>query len=152
MDMVPSRLDFCRQRYGVDHTVVFKGDGSELEQLKEITGGDMYELVTDATGNHHSMANALNYVAHTGTLVYVGITTEEVSFPHPSLHRRELTIKGSRNALPSDFTRIIKLIEDGTIDTDPWITHRVSFADVVENFETYTRPETGVIKAVIEVS
>jgi len=152
MDMVPSRLDFCRQTYGVDHTVVFKGDGSELEPMKEITGGDMYELVTDATGNHHSMANALNYVAHTGTLVYVGITTEEVSFPHPALHRREMTIKGSRNAIPSDFTRIIKLIEDGTIDTDPWITHRVAFDDVIENFETYTRPETGVIKAVIEVS
>ena len=98
------------------------------------------------------MANALNYVAHTGTLVYVGITTENVSFPHPALHRREMTIKGSRNAIPSDFTRIIKLIEDGTIDTDPWITHRVSFDDVVENFESYTRPETGVIKAVIEVS
>ncbi|HJN07963.1 MAG TPA: zinc-binding alcohol dehydrogenase family protein [Pirellulaceae bacterium] len=152
MDMVPSRLDFCRQTYDVEHTVVFKGDGSELEQMKEITGGDMYELVTDATGNNHSMANALNYVAHTGTLVYVGITTEEVSFPHPALHRPEMTIKGSRNALPSDFARIIKLIEDGTIDTDPWITHRVSFDDVVENFETYTRPETGVIKAVIEVT
>ncbi|MDP6553211.1 MAG: zinc-binding alcohol dehydrogenase family protein [Pirellulaceae bacterium] len=152
MDMVPSRLDFCRQTYDVEHTVVFKGDGSELEQMKEITGGDMYELVTDATGNNHSMDNALNYVAHTGTLVYVGITTEEVSFPHPALHRPEMTIKGSRNALPSDFARIIKLIEDGTIDTDPWITHRVSFDDVVENFETYTRPETGVIKAVIEVT
>jgi alcohol dehydrogenase len=152
MDMVPSRLDFCRQTYGIDHTVVFTGDGSELDQIKEITGGDKYELVTDATGNNRSMANALNYVAHTGELVYVGITTEEVSFPHPALHRPEMTIKGSRNALPADFARIIELIEDGTIDTDPWITHRVSFDDVVENFETYTRPETGVIKAVIEVS
>ncbi|MFP8870807.1 MAG: zinc-binding alcohol dehydrogenase family protein [Myxococcota bacterium] len=152
MDMVPSRLEFCGDTYGVDHTVVFKGDGSELEQMKEITGGDMYEVVTDATGNNRSMANALNYVAHTGELVFVGITTEEVSFPHPALHRREMTIKGSRNALPSDFSRIIKLIEDGTINTEPWITHRVSFDDVVENFETYTRPETGVIKAVIELT
>ena len=152
MDMVPSRLDFCRRTYGIDHTVVFQGDGSELDQIKQITGGDRYEVVTDATGNHRSMANALNYVAHTGTLVYVGITTEEVSFPHPALHRPEMTIKGSRNALPADFTRIIKLIEDGTIDTAPWITHRVAFDRVIENFETYTRPETGVIKAVIEVS
>lgn len=152
MDRVPSRLDFCRQTYGVEHTVVFKGDGSELDLMKKITGGDMYELVTDATGNNHSMAGALNYVAHTGTLVYVGITTGEVSFPHPTLHRSEMTIKGSRNALPSDFARIIKLIEEGTIDTDPWITHHVSFDEVIENFETYTRPETGVIKAIIDVS
>lgn len=152
MDMVPSRLDFVRRTYGIEHTVVFQGDGSEFDRLKEITGGDLYEVVTDATGNQHSMGNALKYVAQTGVLVYVGITTADISFPHPALHKPEMTIKGSRNALPADFTRIIKLIEDGTIDTAPWITHRVAFDDVVENFETYTRPETGVIKAVIEMT
>jgi alcohol dehydrogenase len=152
MDMVPSRLEFCRRRYGIQHTVVFKGDGGELEQMRAITGGDMYVLATDATGNNRSMGAAVNYVAHTGSLVYVGITTDEVSFPHPALHRREMAIKGSRNALPRDFTRIIRLIEDGTIDTGPWITHRTPFDEVVANFETYTRPESGVIKAIVEVS
>ena len=60
MDMVESRLDFCRQTYGVEHTVVFRGDGSELEQLEHITGGDLYTVVTDATGNNRSMGNAVN--------------------------------------------------------------------------------------------
>ncbi len=152
MDMVPSRLDFCREVYGVPHTIHFQGDGSELEQLKQITGGDKYAIVTDATGNNRSMSNALAYVAHTGSLVYVGITTAEVSFLHPALHRPEMTIKGSRNALPADFARIIGLIEDGTINTTPWITHRTSFDDVIGEFETFTRPESGVIKAVIEVA
>ena len=45
---------------------VFKGDGSELDQMKAITGGDMYEVVTDATGNHRSMANALHRLRATG--------------------------------------------------------------------------------------
>ena len=152
MDMVQSRLDFCRETYGVDHTVVFTGDGSELGKMREFTGGDMFAVVTDATGNNRSMANALNYVAHTGSLVFVGITTDEVSFAHPKLHRPEMTIKGSRNAMPADFARIIRLIEDGTINTHPWITHRVGFDSVIENFETFTRPETGVIKAIIEVA
>ncbi|MFT7642477.1 MAG: 2-desacetyl-2-hydroxyethyl bacteriochlorophyllide A dehydrogenase [Pirellulaceae bacterium] len=152
MDMVESRLEFCKATYGVDHTIVFKGDGSELAQMQEFTDGDMYEVVTDATGNNHAMSNALNYVAHTGSLVFVGITTEAVSFKHPDLHRREMSIKGSRNALPADFTRIINLIENGTIDTNPWITHRTSFDDVIAEFETFTKPESGVIKAVIEVT
>jgi alcohol dehydrogenase len=151
MDMVESRLAFCRETYKVPHTVLFRGDGSEIEQMKQMTGGDRYAVVTDATGNNRSMSNALDYVAHTGCLVYVGITTGEVSFAHPKLHRPEMTIKGSRNALPADFTRIIGLIEDGTIDTNPWITHRTSFEDVIANFDSYTRPETGVIKAIIEV-
>lgn len=151
MDMVESRLQFCRETYGVPHTVEFKGDGSEVDQVREITGGDKYAVVTDATGNNRSMSNALQYVAHTGSLVYVGITTGEVAFPHPALHRPEMTIKGSRNALPADFARIIGLIEDGTINTTPWITHRTSFDNVIGEFETFTRPESGVIKAVIEV-
>lgn len=151
MDMVESRLEFCKETYGVDHTIQFKGDGSELEQVMEITGGDKYFVVTDATGSNKSMANAMNYVAHTGSLVYVGITTQEVSFVHPTLHKPEMTLKGSRNALPSDFSRIISLIEDGTINTDPWVTHRTSFDTVIGEFETFTKPESGVIKAVIEM-
>lgn len=151
MDMVESRLDFCRKTYHVPHIVLFKGDGSESELMKQITNGDMYSIVTDATGNNRSMSNALNYVAHTGQLIYVGITTEEIAFTHPPLHRREATIKGSRNALPKDFGRIIKLIEDGTINTTPWITHRTSFDDVIGEFEAFTKPESGVIKAVIEL-
>lgn len=152
MDMNADRLTFCRDVYGVPHTVQFRGDGSELEQMLEITGGDRYAVVTDATGNHRSMSKALEYVAHTGKLVYVGITTQEVSFPHPVLHRPELSILGSRNALPGDFGRIIRLIEEGTIDTGPWITHRIGYDDVVGDFELFTRPETGAIKAVIDVS
>ncbi len=152
MDRVESRLEFCRRQYGIENTVVFEDPDSAVQQMREITDGDMYPLVTDATGSPASMSAALAYVAHTGTLVYVGITTDRVEFPHPALHRPEMTIKGSRNALPRDFGRIIGLIEDGTIDTDPWITHRTPFEEVVANFEGYTRPETGVIKAMIEVA
>lgn len=151
MDMVQSRLDFCKRVYNVPHTILFKNDGSEIEQMRQITSGDKYFVVTDATGSYHSMSSALQYVAHTGSLVYVGITTGEVSFTHPTLHKPEMSIKGSRNALPSDFTRIIGLIENGTINTEPWITHRTNFDDVIEEFESFTRPESGVIKAVIEL-
>ena len=152
MDCIESRLDFCRQTYGVLHTIAFKGDGSEVEQMHDITDGARYAIVTDATGNSQSMSSALMYVAHTGALVYVGITTEEVRFEHPRLHRPEMTIKASRNALPADFANIIRLIEDGTIDTQPWITHRIAFDDVVDQFESFTRAESNVIKAMIEVA
>jgi alcohol dehydrogenase len=61
-------------------------------------------------------------------------------------------LKASRNALPRDFGRIIGLIEDGTIDTTPWITHRTPYDDMVAEFDSFTRPETGVLKAVVNVS
>ncbi len=151
MDMVQSRLEFCESNYGTS-SVLFKNDGSEIDHMKSITNGDLYSVVTDATGHNVSMSNALSYVAPTGNLVYVGITTQEVSFQHPKMHRPEMTILASRNALPDDFSRIIELIENGTINTDPWITHRTTFENVIDEFETFTRPESGVIKAIIEVT
>ncbi|MCA9047713.1 MAG: zinc-binding alcohol dehydrogenase family protein [Planctomycetaceae bacterium] len=152
MDMNPERLEFCRRTYQVPHTIEFTGDGSERRQMMEITGGSRYAVVTDATGSNKSMSAALGYAAHTGTLVYVGITTQQVCFEHPILHKPEITLKASRNALPPDFARIIALIEDGTINTDPWITHRIGFDDVIGEFDRLTKPETGVIKAVISVA
>ena len=152
LDMNEQRLSFCKDTMGVDHTVVFKGDGSERTAMMEITGGDMYPVVVDATGSHLSMSAALDHVAHTGKLVYVGITTSEISFAHIRLHKPEMDLLASRNALPADFTRIIQLIEDGQIDTDPWITHRTSFDNLIEVFDSYTKPETGVIKAMVEVT
>ncbi|NBR21586.1 MAG: L-iditol 2-dehydrogenase [Proteobacteria bacterium] len=117
-----------------------------------VIGANLFDLVTDATGNQHSMGGALQYVAHTGRLVYVGITTENISFPHPVLHRPEITLLASRNALPKDFPRIIELIENGTINTDPWITHHIEFNEVAERFEEVTHPSSGALKAVIHVA
>lgn len=150
MDMVASRLEFCREKMGVQHTVL-AGDGNEEKALRDLTDGNLPTIVVDATGSVKSMSHSLNYVAHTGKLVYVGITTESISFPHPLMHRREMTLLASRNALPEDFGRIIKLIEEGTIDTRPWITHRTGFDDLIDQFQRYTKPETGTIKAIVEV-
>lgn len=152
MDLNEERLKFCRDTYRVENTIIVRGDGSEMQEVLDVTEGEKFLVVTDATGNNRSMSNALQFVAHTGRLVYVGITTGEVTFPHPLLHRPEMTILGSRNALPSDFSRIIRLIEEGTINTNPWITHRLGFDDVIGDFERFTRPETGAIKAVISVT
>ena len=152
MDMNRQRLEFCKHRMGVEHTVVFKGDGSELQALKDLTDGALPTVVIDATGSNKSMSHALQYVAHTGQLVFVGITTAEVSFGHPLMHRREMTLLASRNALPADFDRIIKLIEEGQLDTTPWITHHAGFEEMIGQFPTWLKPETGVIKAVVHVT
>ena len=153
MDMNEQRLAFVREKMGVPDTIMAKDDGSEVAQLEAMTDGQLADVVVDATGSNKSMAQALNYCAFKGRLVYVGITQAEVSIPHaPALHRRELDILASRNALPGDFTRIIKLIEDGQIDTKPWITHHSSFDEMINVFPSWTKPHTGVIKAIVELN
>jgi 2-desacetyl-2-hydroxyethyl bacteriochlorophyllide A dehydrogenase len=150
-DINENRLRFVRERMGVADTLLAKGDGSELEAFSKLTGGKLGDVVVDATGNAGSMANALNYVAFAGRLVFVGITTGEIKFPHPLMHRREMTLLASRNALSADFTRIVRLIEEGQIDTRPWITHHAPLENMIAEFPKWLRPETGVVKAVVEV-
>ena len=154
MDMNAARLAFVREKMGVPDTILLAqgGDAAALGELETMTNGQLADVVVDATGSNKSMAAALAYCAYAGRLVYVGITQQEVSFLHaPILHRREVTIMASRNALPGDFTRIISLIEDGKIDTRPWITHHARFDEMIDAFPTWLKPETGVIKAVIEM-
>ena len=153
MDLNEQRLEFVRRKMGVADTILTKGDGTELEALKQLTGGALAQVVIDATGSHKSMSHALEYCGFTGRLVYVGITQAEVAFTHaPIMHRRELTLLASRNALPPDFTRIIKLIEEGKIDTRPWITHHATFDEMIGVFPKWIQPETGVIKAVMHMT
>ncbi len=57
----------------------------------------------------------------------------------------------SRNALPHEFHWIIEQIEAGRIDTRPWITHRTGFDELIDVFPSFTRAETGVVKAMVEV-
>lgn len=153
MDLVSTRLDFCAKSLGIPHSIEFQPDGSPLAALGKLTDGQLADVVIDATGSPKSMSTCFEYAAFTGRVVYVGIATSDLSFPHaPVLHRRELTLLASRNALPRDFTNIIGLIRDGKINTNLWITHRLRFDEVPVDFEKFTDPGLGAIKAIIEVN
>ncbi len=46
----------------------------------------------------------------------------------------------------------MRAIESGEIDTCPQITHKVKFEEMIEDFPAWLKPETGVIKAVVEMT
>jgi threonine dehydrogenase-like Zn-dependent dehydrogenase len=148
-DLSERRLDFCRQQMGVEH--VLQPSPQFETQLREIFGGNLPDVVIDATGNPQSMSAAFGLIAHGGRLVYVGLTGEEIRFRHASFHRPEGTLLCSRNALPGDFTHIIGLIASKRLDTTPWITHRCALRDLPEAMPSYLQPETGVVKAMVAV-
>ena len=47
MDLVESRLQFCRDKLGIKHTIVFNPDGSHLAALEKITGGELADIVVE---------------------------------------------------------------------------------------------------------
>ncbi|CAG7624307.1 zinc-binding alcohol dehydrogenase family protein [Paenibacillus allorhizosphaerae] len=149
MDINQERLQYCRTWAPADFTVNAKDD--PLKAIEAITGGDFPTAVFDATGNAKSMENALQYVAHGGRLVYVGLVKANISFSDPEFHKREMSILSSRNASRVDFEHVINSIRAGSIDTDSFVTHRVPFDEMIGAYETWLKPETGVIKAMVEL-
>jgi 2-desacetyl-2-hydroxyethyl bacteriochlorophyllide A dehydrogenase len=147
LDMSPERLAFCRAQ-GIA-TAIVDGREDPLQSIQELTGGDLPTAVFDATGSAASMERAFEYLAPGGRLIFVGLVQRAISFSDPEFHRRELTLLATRNALAEDFTHIIRQIEAGAIDTQPWITHRAPYDALAESLPGWLQPGAGLVKAVI---
>lgn len=150
MDVNDNRLQFCKEHLKVDHIInPLKEDA--LQQLKAVTNGDMPTVVIDATGNQKAINNAFQYMAHGARYVLVGLQKGEISFSHPEFHKREATLMSSRNATREDFAHVIASMKKGLVKPETYITHKVKFDDVKDNFASWLKPETGVIKAMVEM-
>jgi threonine dehydrogenase-like Zn-dependent dehydrogenase len=132
------------------------GQGLEVgedtrERLADLTAGEFFDLVFDATGNTSAMEQSFGWLAHGGTLVFVGVVRTDIRFSDPEFHKREATLKGSRNATVEDFREVLAAIRSGRVQVERLITHRGTLDEAPERFPAWIRPETGVVKAMIEI-
>jgi 2-desacetyl-2-hydroxyethyl bacteriochlorophyllide A dehydrogenase len=150
IDVNEFRMDFCRKNTRADQVLNGK-DPNTRGALADITEGAMPDVIFDATGNQAAINNSFNFMSHGGKYVLVGLQKGEISFSHPEFHKREGTLMSSRNATVEDFNYVINCISKKLIDPVKFITHRVQFGEVKENFPSWMQPETGVIKAMINL-
>jgi 2-desacetyl-2-hydroxyethyl bacteriochlorophyllide A dehydrogenase len=150
MDMNKKRLAFCRDQMKVDHIINITTD-DVITKLKEITHGEMPTIVIDATGSLKAINNGFHYMAHGARYVLIGLQKGEISFSHPEFHKREATLMSSRNATRSDFEHVIAAMKAGLVDPATYITHRVAFESIRDEFKTWLDPINGVIKAMVTV-
>jgi 2-desacetyl-2-hydroxyethyl bacteriochlorophyllide A dehydrogenase len=150
MDINDNRLAFCKERLNV-HATINPQATDVVEKLKEVTNGDMPTVVIDATGNLKAINNSFQYMAHGARYVLVGLQKADIVFSHPEFHKREATLMSSRNATREDFEHVIDSMKRNMVSPTNYITHRVSFDDVKNNFASWLNPATGVIKAMVEL-
>lgn len=168
MDINEDRLNFCREKLQVLHTVnaVVGGEGGAdggtrqggagtdagakpMEQLLHMTRGEMPTVVIDATGSQKAINNGFQYMAHGARYVLVGLQKGEIQFSQPEFHKREGTLMSSRNATRQDFDWVMESMRKGAIDPTTYITHRVRFDQVKAEFAGWLDPKKGVIKALV---
>jgi len=150
MDISDQRLQFCRDKLGIQH-IVNPRSSDAIEVVRELTAGDMPTVVIDATGNRNAINDGFRFMAHTARYVLIGLQREEIVFSHPEFHKREGTLMSSRNATRQDFEHVVDAVRKGDIKPSLYITHRARLDEAASEFETWLKPESGVVKAMITV-
>ncbi len=148
VDVNDNRLAFCKNLLDINHTINPLIQ-NVVDACDLITNNDMPTVVMDATGNLNAINTAFTYLAHGGRYVLVGLQKEHISFSHPEFHKREATLMSSRNANSQDFNYVIDCIKKGLVKPSSLITHKVSFTEVTNHFESWLNPATGVVKAMV---
>lgn len=92
------------------------------ERLTEITASFGPDVVIEAVGSTITYQMAVDEVAFTGRVICIGYAKTEVSFQTKFFVQKELDIRGSRNAQPSDFRAVIHYLERGTCPVDELIS------------------------------
>ncbi|AYD04104.1 zinc-binding alcohol dehydrogenase family protein [Neorhizobium sp. NCHU2750] len=149
MDTRKDRLAFAVDQLGADETIFADADAEKTAE--RMTGGEWYDVVIDATGNAVPMQRGFNFLAHGARYVLLSVVLQDITFSDPDFHKREVTLIASRNAQPDDFAEVVRQIEAGRVPTRALNTHRAPLADAVELFSAWSKPEAGVIKAILEV-
>jgi 2-desacetyl-2-hydroxyethyl bacteriochlorophyllide A dehydrogenase len=150
MDINEARLTFCKDKLKVPYTIHPKSE-DPVEALRKITNNDMPTVVIDATGSQQAINNGFQYMAHGARYVLVGLQKNEIVVSHPEFHKREATLMSSRNATRQDFEHVIAAMKSGEVDPTTYITHRVDFEEVKDQFESWLDPANGVIKAMVSI-
>lgn len=135
---------------GATHTVNAKRTDLH-ERLMTLTHGLMPDVVVEAVGSPLTQKQAMSEVAFTGRVVFIGYAKQESAFDTSLFVKKELDIRGSRNALPEDFESVVKYLARGTCPFDQLITAVVRPEEVVDAMRCWDADPGKVFRIVVEL-
>ncbi|PWC15803.1 galactonate oxidoreductase [Brenneria roseae subsp. americana] len=130
--------------------VLNPADADFESQLRQAFHGELPNKVIDATGNQHAMNNCVNLIRHGGQIIFVGLFKGNLSFSDPDFHKKETTMKGSRNATTEDFKKVEKLMSEGKLKAEMMLSHRFTFSELSDIYESEIVNNRNLLKAVVE--
>lgn len=121
VDIDDDKLQLAK-RMGAIHTINSMTENVH-DRLAEITESHGPDVVIEAVGSPATYRMAIEEVAFTGRVVYIGYAKTEVTFQTKLFVQKELDIRGSRNAMPSDFKAVINYLLRGTCPVDELVSN-----------------------------
>ncbi len=147
----------CRKssELGATHTINASNENT-IEASKEITGGDMYDVVVDASGNPDGLGIAIDLVRNEGQIVSFSLVDPTtVSFDHRKWMTKNIqmnaTVIAATDEPIQEIKDIVALKERGWIDPGVLKTHDTTFDNAQDAFEMYRLRQDGVIKVAMSI-
>jgi len=149
VDVHDGKLDVARKA-GAAHTINVRTE-SLHESLCELTDGRGPDVVVEAAGTPETYRAAVEEVAFTGRAVFVGYTKEPVTFETHLFVKKELDVRGARNALPVDFRAVIDMLEAGRFPVEDAVSAIVPLDAAPDAIREWSEHPDRVTKLVVRV-
>lgn len=120
VDVDDEKLGIAR-KLGAIHTINSTKE-SLHDRLQELTDGIGPNVVIEAVGRPETYRSAIDEVAFSGRVVCIGYAKEEIKFDTSYFVKKEITIRGSRNAMPNDFKAVMSYIKRGKYPLDIFVS------------------------------
>lgn len=147
----------CRKStvLGATHTINASNE-SVLEAAEEITSGDMFDVVVDASGDPEGLGIAVELVKNQGQIVSFSLVDPSlVTFDHRKWMGKNIqmnaTVIAATDEPIQEIRDIVALKERGWIDPGVLKTHEMKFEEAQEAFEMYRLRQDGVIKVAMSL-
>ena len=148
IDLDEQKLALARQ-VGAKHVVQSNKDAVH-ERLLELTDGLGPDVVIEAVGVPDTYRMAVEEVAHTGRVVYIGWAKEPILFDTKHFVHKELDILGSRNSL-AEFPSVIEVLRGGKFPVEATISATVSMDEAGETLARWSREPQLFTKILVEM-
>ena len=140
-----ARAEFVRNHY----PDVLLCEPEECEAfVKEHSDHGGADVVLEVAGGRDTFQLAWKCARPNAIVTVVALYDEAQSLPLPDMYGKNLIFK-TGGVDGGDCAEILRLIEEGKIDTTPLITHRFKLADIEEAYRIFENRLDGVIKIAI---
>lgn len=147
-DLDDEKLELARL-LGASYTVNTKTEQVH-EKLLELTDGQGPDVIVEAVGSVPTYQMAINEVAFTGRVVCIGYAKSDVSLTTKYFVQKELDIRGSRNATPSDFRAVIRYLERDTCPIDKLITRIIKPEEALQTMQWWSENPGKVFRILVK--
>lgn len=148
IDLVQERLDFAKS-VGIQYTINSGTEDAEA-RVREITGGDMAQLVMECSGATPCIRGTLDLVSHAGRVTLTGWPKRETSLPTDLITKKEIDIRGARTSA-GEFQEALDLIASRKVDMEKILTKTVSLEEAPDTIIDIEKNPGRYLKVVVRV-